>query len=80
MTVVSRFTGSQPLSLRRPMTCLRRPELSASFQRESEGGKCEPISPRETAPSRASMMAWIRTSPSEWASHPRAEGISYNFV
>src|SRR5271163_5063447 len=43
---------------------------SASFQRGSPGGKKLPMSPAETAPSSASVMACSSTSPSEWPASP----------
>src|SRR5271157_3502120 len=45
-------------------------EESASFQRGSPGGKKVPMSPAETAPSSASVMACNSTSPSEWPANP----------
>ena len=42
----------------------------------SVSGKCDPMSPWAIAPKRASIMAWIRASPSECPLRPKEFGIT----
>ena len=57
MTVESTWTSRKPCCLARSCAWLRNCRLPAPFQRGSVSGKCMPMSPRETAPSSASVMA-----------------------
>lgn len=75
-TTTSTLITSQPNPRTRAITWWRRSRLSASFQRDSSGGKCWPMSPRLKAPRRASIRACAKTSASLWPSSPNPSGWS----
>src|SRR5262245_41450545 len=49
--------------------------LETPLYRSSVSGNISPILPRPHAPSNASVIAWLKTSPSEWPIKPFSWGI-----
>src|SRR6201996_1725802 len=75
-SVVSTLTMRYPAFSISSSARFRKIEESASFQRGSPGGKKLPISPAETAPSSASVIACRSTSPSECPASPSGCSIA----
>ena len=74
--VASMLMISAPVVRMRSPTFCSRWRLLASFHWGAVSGNCWPMSGIAAAPSRASQMAWVRASASEWPCSPVGWGMS----